>query len=489
MRTMCTVRKGIAGVSLACAAILLTGAFAHSSPARQEEIVSTAQDQKGLSLTIYNRDLALIKDKRQVTLPMGNSTLAFKEVSARIRPETALLSGGLDIVEQNFEYDLLTPQSILSKYVGRQVTMIQRHPTTGEELPPEQALVLSANDNGVVLKVGERIETGISGRLVFPDVPPTLRDRPTLTMMVASEQPGQKEVELSYLSHGLTWQADYVAELNDDESRLDFNGWVTLTNESGASYGNAQLQLVAGEVNVVADARQRSLGMAQAEVAVAAAPRKAMTEESMFEYHLYTLARPTTILENQKKQVALLQADGVSAKKELILRGHDYYYRDLAGDLGRRLEVGVELEVKNEKEHGLGMPIPAGVVRVYKKDSRGFLQFVGEDRIEHTPDKEIMRLRLGSAFDVTAEKKQTSFKKISGVGPYNYNYESSYELTVKNAKEEPVQVKVLEPIPGDWKILRESAPHIKETAHTASWLVQVPAKGSVTLTYAVQVRL
>lgn len=470
---------------LACAALLLA---ALPVQAEQGEIVSTASDQKGLSLTIYNKDLALIKDRRAITLPAGKSTLAFREVSGRMRPETALLTGGLDILEQNFEYDLLTPESLLSKYVGREVSMIQRHPTTGEELSPQKALVLSAGPSGVVLKVGERIETGISGRLVYPDVPPNLRDRPTLTMDVLSEEPGSREVELSYLSHGLTWQADYVAELNDDESRLNFKGWVSLSNESGAGYANAQLQLVAGEVNVVEDVRRRNLEMMTEARAMAAAPKQAMSEEAMFEYHLYTLERPTTILENQKKQVALLQADGVSSKKEFILQGSDYYYRGQAENLGDRQDVGVELEVKNEKEHGLGMPIPAGVVRVYKKDSRGFLQFVGEDRIEHTPDKEIMRLRLGTAFDVTAEKKQTNFRKISGIGPYNYNYESSYQITVKNAKDEAVQVKVLEPIPGDWKIVSESQAHSKESAHSALWLVDVPAKGSTTLTYTAEVR-
>ena len=479
--------KNTAGfpVFLACAALLLAAVPAQ---AEQDEVASTARDQKGLSLTIYNNDLALIKDRREITLPAGKSTLAFREVSGRIRPESALLCGGLDILEQNFEYDLLTPESLLSKYVGREVSMIQRHPTTGEELPPRQALVLSAGPNGVVLKVGDRIETGISGRLVYPDVPPNLRDRPTLTMSVLSEQPGAREVELSYLSNGLTWQADYVAELGSDESQLNLKGWVSLTNESGASYTNAQLQLVAGKVHVVEDMRQRTMEMALETRAMTAAPKQAMTEEAMFEYHLYTLERPTTILENQKKQVALLQADEVKSKKEFILRGSDYYYRGQADNLGERLDVGVELEVKNEKEHGLGMPIPAGVVRVYKKDSKGFLQFVGEDRIEHTPDKEIMRLRLGTAFDVTAEKKQTNFRKISGMGPYNYNYESSYQVTIKNAKDEAVQVKVLEPIPGDWKIVSESAAHTKESAHSASWLIDVPAKGSNTLTYTAEVR-
>lgn len=470
-------------ITLTCAAALLFAAPAGAEPG---EIVSTAKDQKALSLTIYNNNLAMIKDRRQITVPQGASTLAFREVSARIRPETALLSGGPEVLEQNFEYDLLTPHALLTKYVGREVTLLKQHPTTGEERA-QQALVLSAGD-GVVLQVDDHIETGINGRLIYPDVPPNLRDRPTLTMEVFSAEAGPQEMELSYLSTGLTWQADYVAELGSDESTLDLNGWVTLTNESGVGYTNAQLQLVAGDVHVVSSTPERYKGMVLEDMAVAAAPKQAMEEEAMFEYHLYTLDRPTTIGEKQRKQVALLQASGVRSQKEFILRGSDDYYRTQAGELGRKLGVDIELAVKNEKEHGLGLPLPAGVVRVYKKDSKGFLQFVGEDRIEHTPDRETMRLHLGTAFDLSADKKQTDFKKLAGTGPYNYAYESSYELKIRNAKEEKVQVRVLEPLPGDWKILRESAPHTKENAHTASWLVDVPAKGTLTLTYTAQVR-
>ena len=483
-RTKETAATARARVFLTCAAVFL---FAASAGADPGEIVSTAKDQKALSLTIYNNDLAMIKDKRQVSIPAGTSTLAFREVSARIRPETALLSGGPEVLEQNFEYDLLTPHALLAKYVGREVTILRQHPTTGEERA-QQALVLSAGE-GVVLQVGDHIETGINGRLIYPDVPPNLRDRPTLTMEVQSEKAGPQEMELSYLSQGLGWQADYVAELGSDESSLDFKGWVTLTNESGVGYANAQLQLVAGDVHVVPTMQELRKDVLPERAALAAAPSKGMEEEAMFEYHLYTLGRPTTIGENQKKQVALLQASGVRAQKEFILRGSDYYYRAQAGDLGSQLDVAIELEIRNEKEHGLGLPIPAGVVRVYKKDSRGFLQFVGEDRIEHTPERETMRLHLGTAFDVTAEKRQTNFRKLSGSGLYNYSYESSYELKIKNAKEEAVQVRVLEPLPGDWKILKESARHTKETAHTASWLVEVPAKGSATLSYTAQVRL
>ena len=451
-----------------------------------DEIAVSAQEQQAVSVTIYTGNLALVKDRRTITLPQGVHTLAFREVSAQIKPETALMQGrDLAVLEQNFEYDLLTPQSLLRKYVGREVTMSRRHPTTGEE-QSVQAKVLSAG-NGVVLQVGNRIETEVSGRLVYPDVPGSLRDRPTLTMQVKSATAGGREVELSYLTGGLSWQADYVAELNPTDDRLSLSGWVTLTNESGAHYPQARLQLVAGDVHVMPRAMEPRVARMEAMAAMAPAA-KAMAEESMFEYHLYTLGRPTTIGENQKKQVALLQADAVQCRKEYLLKGQDHYYSAQTGEIGRQMKVGVFVELKNEKESGLGQPIPGGVVRVYKKDGGGFLQFVGEDKVAHTPEKETIRLHLGDAFDVTADKQQSDFKKIKGGGASGYIFESEYAIRLKNAKKEPVVVKVQEPIPGDWEMLSESARHVKEAAHTASWMMAVPPMETATLTYRVRVK-
>jgi hypothetical protein len=218
------------------------------------------------------------------------------------------------------------------------------------------------------------------------------------------------------------------------------------------------------------------------------APPQPMAEESLFEYHLYTLNRPTTIGENQKKQVALLQAVGIECRKEFLLQGQEYYYNSPAGEIGRKMKVGVFLEFKNDKESGLGLPLPGGIVRVYKKDGTGFLQFVGEDKVDHTPEKELLRLHLGDAFDITADKRQTDFKKIGGSSPHKYSFESKYEITLKNAKKEPVTVKIREPLPGDWEILAESAGHTKESAHTASWKVTVPPQETASLTYSVRVK-
>jgi hypothetical protein len=453
------------------------------------EIVSTLADQDEVAVTIYNDDLALVRDRRQVMLPKGELDLALREVSARIRPETALLrslshSKGLTIFEQNFDFDLLTPGKLLEKYVGREVQVVRTHPQTGAD-QAETAKVLAAND-GIVLKVGDRIETGLPGRLVFPDVPPNLRDRPTLVVSLVTDNIAKQQLELSYLTGGLGWQADYVAGLSANEKTLDLSGWVTLTNQSGTTYRNARLQLVAGDVNRVQDELRLQRGMVMEDAMVkAAAP--AMLEESLFEYHLYTLQRPTTLKENQTKQVALLDAADVPLRKEYRLNGGSHYYRGQYGDLGQKLKVGVFIEFDNKKAARLGMPLPKGVVRVYKQDRSGQPQFVGEDRIDHTPENETVRLKLGDAFDVTANRKQTDFRKLGGDSRYNYRFESAFEILVKNAKDEAVTVTVAEPVPGDWKVLSENHQHRKGSANAAVWEVPVPAKGEATLAYRVEV--
>lgn len=458
--------------------------------AQADELRSTLQDQRSVAVTIYNENLALVKDQRRIGLGEGRNVLAFRDVSGQMRAETALLRslsspGKLSVIEQNFDFDLLTPSALLEKYVGKTVRVLRVNPATGAETG-EQALVLAAND-GVVLKIGERIETGMPGRIVFPDVPANLRDRPTLAMVLENDGAAQQEVELSYLTGGLAWKADYVAELSASDDKLDLSGWVTLTNTSGASYNNARLQLVAGDVNQVRD--EMRVGFAKAEMAMearAAAPR--MAEESLLEYHLYTLDRRTSIAENQTKQVSLLAASNVPARKELLLRGANYYYQSSYGDLGQKMKVGVFVEFDNKEAARLGMPLPKGVIRVYKKDGAGNAQFVGEDSIDHTPKNEVVRLKLGEAFDVTADKKQTEFKKVEGASRYNYVYEAAFEIVLKNAKKEAVTVTVQEPVPGDWKMLKENHKHEKAASNTAVWRVAVPAESSATLSYRVLVR-
>ena len=459
------------------------------------EIRSTIGDQQSVAVTIYNNNLALVKDQRSIKLIHGLQSLALRDVSAQIRPEMVLLKslshpGSFSILEQNFDFDLLTPEKLLEKFVGKTVSFIKTNPATGEE-KTEQATVMSVN-NGVVLKIGNRIETGQffnndrTGRIVFDDIPANLRDRPTLITQINNKVNTEQKVELSYLTGGLGWKADYVAELNPKEDSIDLSGWVTLNNTSGAAYHNAKLQLVAGDVNQVLERLPRNMNMRKdVMMAEAAAP---VAEEALFEYHLYTLDRPTTIADNQTKQVALLSATGIPARKELVLRGADYYYQGAYGDLGSKIKIGVFVEFDNKEAAKLGMPLPKGIMRVYKKDAQGNAQFIGEDSIDHTPKNETVRLKLGDAFDVTADKKQTEFKVLPRPAKGNSAFESAYELVIKNAKKEKVTVTVQEPINGDWTILSETHPHKKTDSRLATWKIDVPAEGSTILRYRTRVK-
>jgi hypothetical protein len=425
----------------------------------EAEKLTSLDDQKSVAVTIYNENLALIKDMRRVSLDTGINKLAFRGVSAQMRPETALLRSlnntmGFNVIEQNFDFDLLTPQKLLEKYVGREIRVATINPATGAETM-EDAIVLSTNQ-GVVLKIGNRIETNPRGRFIFDEVPNNLRDKPTLVIQLNNSLAKPQKIELSYLSGGLSWKADYVAELNADDNKLDLMGWVTLNNHSGTTYNQAKLQLVAGDVNRVRQEFNKAGKMARADIAAEMSVADAMTQESLFEYHLYNLNRPTTIANNQTKQVSLLTASQVPVNKEFLLQGNEYYYQSSYGDIGQKMKVGVYVEFKNKKDTGLGIPLPKGIVRVYKKDKAGNAQFVGEDKIDHTPNKEEVRLKLGDAFDITANKKQTDFKKRTAFGKYSYAYESAYQVELKNAKSEPVTVVVREPIPGDWKMLEKT---------------------------------
>jgi len=466
--------------------------FSYSAAAAEhEEIRSTLNDQQSVAVTIYNSDLALVKDQRKIRLNKGLNNLALRDVSAQIRPETALLRslnnpGSISVLEQNFDFDLLTPQKLLEKYVGKDVNVIRTNPATGVETV-EHANVLAAS-NGVVLKMGNRIETGIPGRIVYYDVPANLRDRPTLVTQLNNTYTSDQSVELSYLTRGLGWKADYVAELSPRENSIDLSGWVTLTNTSGTSYNNAKLQLVAGDVNRVQEEFALAKRKGMLYEARAAAPVADMAEQSLMEYHLYTLGRTTTIAENQTKQVALLSASGIPSRKELVLHGDEYYYRSSYGELGQKMKVSAFVEFENKESSNLGMPLPKGIIRVYKKDNSGNAQFVGEDRIDHTPKNEKVRIKLGESFDVTADKKQTDFKVLPNPQKRIRLFESAYEIVLKNAKKETVNVTVQEPIPGDWKIITQNHRSTKATSHTAVWKIDVPAEGEATLTYRVQVR-
>jgi len=467
-------------LSLALTFIAMLGTAAAAGTER----VSTLSDQRGVGVTIYNADLALVRDRRHVTLPRGESRLALRDVSAKMQPETAVRQratapGRLSGLEQNCDYDLLSPQKLLEKYVGRDVDVVRIDPRTGERRT-ERARVLATN-GGIVLRYADRIETAVNGTLSFPSLPPDLRDRPTLVTDVMNGTEGDQDVDLTYLTGGLNWKADYTALLSPADDRVDLHGLITLQNGSGTAYNNAAVQLVAGDVNVVQN-QLKQTGAARSADMYSPAPRP--TEQALFEYHLYTLPRRTTIADNQTKQVELLTAPAVSVTKTLELRGQPYYYRSANADLGTRLKIGTYVTFKNEGG-SLGVPLPKGAIRVYKRDNSGTAQFVGSDTIDHTPKGETLRLHLGDSFDVTASKKQTDYKVID---TDRYIYESAYEIVLRNAKKTAETVLVVEPIPGDWRIISSSAPYEKTSSSTATWAMRVPPEGSTTLAYRVRVK-
>lgn len=475
-------------VKILASATVLAGCLSAAHANEPTELVSMGQDRTGVAVTIYNDSLALIRESRKLSFEEGINRFALRDVSALMRPETATLTSKgdakLSLLEQNFDFDLLTPSTLFNKYVGKEVTIVTHNPKTDYETS-EKAIILSNND-GVVLKYADRIETGLpaNARIQYTNVPANLRDRPTLTADIASDKKTTEVVDLSYLTSGLSWKADYVAELSNDENTLSLAGWVTLTNRSGTDYENARLQLVAGDVNQVRGRMEVApvMMLAKKDVMVR---EKAIQTENLFEYHLYTLNRSTTLRNNQTKQVALLSASQVPVKKLYRMKGGDQWYYRSNGQFEqpKKRDVEVYVSFQNEKDANLGMALPKGVVRVYKPDSAGNALFIGEDAIDHTPEKQNVTLKLGNAFDVTGTWKRTDYQRIS-----KNVIQQSFEVELSNAKDIPVDVSVVEPIFQTWQVTSENIKHTKPTFNAAQWVVPVPAKDKATLKFTVRVR-
>jgi hypothetical protein len=440
----------------------------------------TREQQKDMAVTIYNGNLGLVKDVRELQLPVGTHEAQFADVASQIDPTTVHLKSltdptGLRILEQNYEYDLLSPQKLLDKYVGKTVKLM-----TGEGTPIEA--VLLGNNNGPIYQINGQIHLGHPGRVILPELPENLIPKPTLVWRLQSGTTRPQRVEASYLTSGITWKADYVVVLNAKDTGGDLSGWVTIDNKSGASYPEAALKLVAGDVHR-ARPRQEMRGVLEAAAKVAAAPQPQFQEESFFEYHLYSLQGRTTIKQNQTKQISLLDAPDIAIKKELRFYGASHYYRGQLGTPISNQKVGVFLEIANTERHRLGIPLPKGTVRVYKAAADQSLQFIGEDVIDHTPKDEKVKIKMGEAFDVVGERTQRDWKKIA----WNL-YETEWDVELRNHKAEDTEVTMVEPVPGDWEIVKSSHPYSKVEAHTLQYVVKVPKDGKVTVNYRVRMR-
>lgn len=462
---------------------LLIGLLAAAAavPAWSQAIPAPEQSAQGnVAVTIYNNDLALVQDRRELTLPAGRSRQEFPDVSARIRAETVTLTGGnLGIVEQNFDYDLLSPAALMQKAVGETITIVRINPATGAETR-ERARVLAAN-NGVVLQIGERIEVlrddGLPVRVIFDKVPEGLRPRPTLSVTLNAPRGGRQPVTLTYLTPGLAWDADYVALFDEAAGRMDVQGWVTLNNQSGTAYRNADVMLVAGAVRT--DGRPERYGGGYPPPPPPPPPplRQAGTEtagrERIGDFYLYPLPERTTIAEAQQKQVSFLDVSGAPAARA-------YEFRNgWLGSSPEPVSVNTVLRFSTGRAQGLGDALPAGTVRVYQRDSRGTPQFVGESRIGHTPMGSDLGLTTGQAFDVKVQPTVEQRRRVSSDGS-RWRTAMRYRLT--NAGPRPVTVSLVQSgLWGDTRILSETLKSERRSADEAVWKVEVPAGGEASV--------
>ena len=439
------------------------------------ETIIPIQAQTNLNVTIYNDNRALVKDERKVTLTQGVNELAFQGVSANMIPQSAILSGdGLITKEQNFNFDLLNQESLLQKSVGQ--TVHTEYIDPNGKITNGVATLLAYNNGHPVLKIGNKIETNYPGRIIFDKVPTNLRAEPTLVVSADSGKEITEPVQLDYLTTGMNWNADYVARLDANENQMSLNGFVTLTNHSGTDYNNAQLQLVAGNMNMVRE--ERVLYDAAPRMMKAMAVNGAVMEaENLSDFYIYTVPHKTTLLSNQTKQVALLSGNEIGVKKTYELDNAFSVYTDEI----KKAKPHIYLTFKNTQENKLGMPLPKGVIRLYKEDAKGRTQFVGEDRITHTAGGETVRLKMGEAFNLTADMKRTSYNKVS-----NRTTTAGFEITLKNGGDTPATVDIKQSFPNTFRVMEQSIEGQKMTSNQIKWQVQVPANGESKLTYKVR---
>ncbi len=449
-----------------------------AAPAVAQQVEEGPGGPDRVSLTVYNQNIALVEDVRNLNVPAGRSRQEFPGVSASIRPETVGLSGrGLSVVEQNFDYDLLTPGKLMESAVGNEIGIVRTNPGSGAQ-STERARVLAANQ-GVVLQIGDRIEVlrddGVPTRVIFDRVPQNLRPRPTLSVTLDAEGAGRRETTLSYLTSGLTWKADYVARFDEKAGKLDLTGWVTLTNNSGATFSNAQTRVVAGDVNLI------NQGGYNPRPPVRVSNTRGNGTQSggqgaLADVYVYPLPEAVTVANNQTKQVGLIDAAGVPATKR-YLRVVDGFY---SAEEPIAAEVGV---IFANGSGDAARALPAGVIRVYVKDEAGEPRFIGESQVDHSPAGSEIVVTTGDAFDVTVQPRLVSSERVSKRLVDYFRTRYAMEYTVRNARPEPVTVEVRQRGLGrDTELTDQSIEGEMRDARTVVWRVPVPANGETKLT-------
>ncbi len=482
-----------------------------------------AQQKANIEVTVYNEDLALIKEKREVTLEKGVNNIRLFDIPARIDPTSVRFFSLTDLMgtfvkEQNYEFDLASDARLLHKYLDKQIKVVTKdgeryegtlisgvrqyvqnkyvynYRTRRNEAKPEinysygNLVVAENKEKGPIFIV--QLSDNVR-EITLPSLPAGLVTKPTLAWQVVSEKAGVHQCQLNYLTKGMSWRADYTVLINEDDTMLDLGAWVTIDNHCGATFKDARVKLMAGDV-ALADQYQQGRQIRTYVYGKGAEEPTADTRQ-VFEYHLYSLDEITTLKDNQTKQIKLFRVEKVPVSKFYVYDGvqftrdyYDYYHRRDQRDYGVQTnkKVLVYLKYVNSKENGLGMPLPKGKVRMYKKDEDGSLEFIGEDKIDHTPANEIVRLRVGHAFDIVGERKQLSFECIKS----GHIYDESFEIAVRNQKKEDVEVKIVEHLYrwSDWTITLKSVPFVKTDSRTIEFDVKIPAGGENKVNYTVR---
>lgn len=494
------MRFQLSQIGIAATLLAATVSVALLAPLAHGEEVG-ASDSKGVNLTIYNQNFGLVKDVRDVTLNTGINFVRFADVAAQIDPTSVSFASltapnAVVVREQNYQYDLIDPTTILAKSIGKTLKFRQIGPSgtmrefTGTLLNSPRATVAdpsggsSVRWQGLVVRTPEGVVLNPAGEIELSELPPGLISKPSLLWKLESTKAGEHQTEIAYQTAGMNWHADYVAVLNKDDNQLDLTSWVTLDNKSGASYKNAALKLMAGDVRKVQDEERYMRGAQAVDAAAPMAPQPQFQEQAFAEYHLYTLQGKTDVNDNETKQLSLFNANQVPAHKSFVYDpAPTVYYPWMSGGGDRSKKVAVKIEVDNSEKNHLGMPMPKGKVRVYKRDADGALQFIGEDLIDHTPRDEKIRLYIGDAFDVVGERRQVTSQRIN-----DRVTRETYEISLRNHKDKEVTVTAVEHAGGTWKILSSSHEYKKKDASTFEFNVAVPANGEVKITYEIEHR-
>ena len=470
------IKRRVFLVSFFLISLILVSFVPHAS-ASSSQVDTTANDQTSVAITIYNDGTGLVKDTRNLDLPEGQFDLKFMDVASSIDATSVHFISltdpdALAILEQNYEYDLVSTAALYQKHIDKQVSV---RTADGRKIDG----TLLAVSGGMVIKTTEGVVVITNPvEVTFEELPEGLITRPTLKWSLISGYAGTQECEMSYLTSGLGWNANYVAVVGQNDDVLDLSGWVTINNTSGAAYHDATLKLVAGSVHRVQPEYKYANGLASLAYAAPAPQAPGFEEEAFFEYHLYTLQRPATVLNNQQKQINLLEGAGIAAKKIFVFDpGYAYYG---AGDTAEG-KIAVRLKFRNSEENGLGIPIPKGLMRVYKKDSSGALQFIGEDQVDHTPKDEDIEVLLGEAFDIVGERVVLDRREVR----YNL-WEYDVKVTIRNHKTEPVTITYWDHVWGDWEVKTSSLDYTQKDASTLEFLIPVAVDGETELTYTIR---